>query len=1406
MDALTTYIPMDRRLALNHGKELPDRTTGAVLFADISGFTTLTEALVHEFGPRRGAEEVTRQLNLINDARIAEVHRYGGSVIGFVGDGLTCWFDDSPIVNGLYPPDTASYRATACALAMQQAIAKFDAILTSDKTPISLQIKVCVIEGPARRFLVGYPNVQTIDVLAGTLLDRISSAEEQLNQGEVIIGDEIFERFGAEAEVSSWRTADNGEQYAVVTKINSPIAPKPWPNGFNLPNDITREWLLPTVYQKLQRGEEDFLADLRPAVALLLQFTGIDYDRNDAGAKLDLYIRWVQTVLERFGGALIQLTIGDKGSFLYATFGAPLAHDDDNGRAVAAALALQEIPDELSFIQDISIGLTQGQMRAGAYGGSYRKTYGVIGNQVNIAARLMSRAKPSQILVTQNIVDATRETYLYQSLGSMWLKGLNAPLPIFALDRKRQDQTDRILRGRSPETMVGRVAERALITRRLKRLVGGESTVLLIDGEAGIGKSRLVADLIQQAQMLGVSPLIGSGSAIEQTTPYQAWRSIFRTLFDIKQGEDTASAQQKILARLPDDPYMHERLPLLNAILPFNWPDNELTSQMDGDIGAGNTRDLLARTIATTIRPTTHFLIILEDAHWLDSASWALAERIQREIDSLMLVIVTRPVPESNTDEGFSPQRPLPPAYKRLSETPHSQQIHLKPLKQDEVLELICQRLEIDRLPDPLSDLILRRTEGHPFFAEEIAYTLRDSGFIQISGGEAVLTAEADALQAFDFPNTVQGVITSRIDHLPAGQQMVLKVASVIGRTFQFRVLKEIHPLITDKPDLANHLDTLARLDITPVQTAESELTYSFKHAITQEVAYQLMISTQRQQLHCAVAEWLEQTYAQDLTPHYSLLAHHWLRTIDEGTPIPPKSTEKILFYLEKAGEQALKNFANQEAIRFFEQAIALSSPKINPAASEGALAPTLITIPSLKRIRWERQLGTAYRGIGRLADSRDHSEKALALLGQPLPKKPKWRQLEGVLAFSRFALWPLKHYVWPNKTQNREDQERLLERLNAYFDLGYVFYHHSTRDRLLLAQIGTEMLTSAEAAGDRDKLAFLCSAVSFSFAEMSFERLAEIYGQLALDMAQELGNTATMANVLYNTSMQPFFAGQWVQAENRLHGALDYWHQLGDWNNWEDTAIHLAHVLHHQAKFVSSAQFSAIAVDSAQQRDNVYHQLRGLRWHAQNLLALSQPSQLDEAVQLLENAITLPAEDPGWVVSLYALLTTAYWQQGAFERAEQTLHSGLGLVEATGHSAQYRYFASMLLTLWEIDHRSELAPLAQQAYKAWHSTTKRLRIHQPTAWRFEGIYHYLNGHRGRAYRAWRLSLTYATKLGMPYEEALTLYEMGRHLPMHDFRRTSYLKQAMSIFTELKTTYDLAQAKNALEVSNIDVI
>src|SRR5258706_13092948 len=227
MESLAAYIPTDRRYALAQGADLPDRTIGAALFADISGFTPLTEVLVQALGPQRGAEELTRWLNKIYDALVVEIENYRGSVISFSGDAITCWFDDQKDVT-VATNTSAAFWATASALAIQQTMQQFAQVEIPGAGIISLAIKVVVTFGSARRFLIGDPTIQLVDALPGETLYRLATAEHHTERGEILLDQPAVAALGNTISVLEWREdTGGGEQFVVVKQLKIKIEPGP---------------------------------------------------------------------------------------------------------------------------------------------------------------------------------------------------------------------------------------------------------------------------------------------------------------------------------------------------------------------------------------------------------------------------------------------------------------------------------------------------------------------------------------------------------------------------------------------------------------------------------------------------------------------------------------------------------------------------------------------------------------------------------------------------------------------------------------------------------------------------------------------------------------------------------------------------------------------------------------------------------------------------------------------------------------------------------------------------------------------------------------------------------------------------------------------------------------------------
>lgn len=1101
------YVPQDRRLAYAEGRPLPDRSQGAALFADISGFTPLTEALVRALGPQRGAEELTRQLNLVFDALINHVDRYRGSVIGFSGDAITCWFDADD-----------GRRAAAAALEMQQAMKQFANVPVPDGTYVSLAMKASVAAGPARRFLVGDPHIQVIDVLAGRTLDRLAAGEHLANRGDVILDPFAFANLEGKIEVADRRSEEStGQPYTAITQLALQVQADEWPEipPGALTEDLVRSWLLPPVYERAASGPGEFLAELRPAVALFLRFGGIDYDREDAGPLLDAYIRWVQAVLFQFDEYLLQVTVGDKGSYLYAPFGAPVAHGDDAIRAGAAALRLCSPPAELSYIGPVQIGISQGRMRTGPYGGRTRRTFGVLGDEVNLAARLMTAAQPGQIMVSRNVRQATGQEFEWEVLTPIRVKGKRDPIPVYLL---RGPNPDRSRRLREPEydiPMVGRADEKALIEARLQDALRGKGQIIGITGEAGMGKSRLIAEGIRLARTHYMLGYFGECQSYGMNNSYHAWHGIWRDFFGVGRASSVEEALPVLERELGSiHPALVPRLPLLGTALNLPIPDNDLTRSFDAQLRKSSLEGLLLDCVRARVFPAgatgagvTPLLIVIEDGHWLDPLSAELLDTFGHSITDWPVLILV----------AYRPPDPRAPSRLRLRESEHFTEIALADLPQPDAEQLVT--LKLAQLSgsgeEPSSALIgqvLARGEGNPFFIVELINYLRDRG---------IDPQDPTALDQLDLPTSLESLILSRIDQLTESQKITLKVASIVGRIFRYAWLWGVYPQL-GLPDQVN--DDLRRtdaLELTALDSTEPETVYLFKHIVTQEVTYESLVSSTRSQLHEQLARFVERTYASELDPYVDLLAFHYERSQNE-----PKKRE----YLRRAGDLAQSVYANTAAISYYERLL--------PLLPEGERVPVLL------------RLGQAYEFTGKWDSAREQYEKGLAVAEKNIARREQAQCSLSLAVLLRKRGQRAEAAKWNNQARALFElladavgmSQTLMEmgdirRLQGDYEAARELYD------LSLEQTGRIGNPSERQSA---RAAVLKGAGTVAASQGHFDTARQLYEE-SLELLRALGDKPGVANLLNNLGIVARFQGNYTDARRLHEEALAIRRELGD-------------------------------------------------------------------------------------------------------------------------------------------------------------------------------------------------------------------------------------------------------------------
>lgn len=888
------YLAGDRRRALAVGAELPDHASGSALFADISGFTPLTEALVAELGAQRGAEQLSAVLEGLFEALLTQLHRHGGSVVYFSGDAVTCWLDGD---DGLL--------ATSCALAMQAAIDTAGLITLPTGTRVQLAMKVAVAVGSARRFVVGDASIQLIDVLAGTLMDRLAEAEQQALPGEVLLDESAA--LSLAGRVDGARRDQPGRLYLQVDALTTTVVlPELVADPEPLPESMVRPWLLPAVYERLRTGRGEFLAELRTAVPLFLSFGGLDYDHDPgAQAKLDGFVVAAQQIVDGYGGSTLQLTIGDKGAYLHAVFGTPLAHEDDSARACAAALELIQLENDHP-VTGLQIGLSRGRLRSGTYGHAMRRTFCCLGDAVNLAARLMSAAPPGEIYASADVWRAAGADYRWSRLADQRVKGKTLAVPAYALvgaDRHRSASRHR----RHTLPMIGRDPQLAVLERHIVAATDGRGQVVSITAAAGLGKSRLLVETARLLADRGVATYEGEAQAFGTRTSYGVWHDIWTAALDVTLDQDPVEQRRHLEQRVRElDPDLVNRIPLLSVALGIAIEDNELTAALDAKLRKASLEGLLTQLLERLTAGGEPLALILEDGHWLDPLSTDLLLALSQAIVDLPVLIVVAHRSGEPSD-AVAPLRSLP----------HFDDIVLAELDDAACRAIATAKLaelgDLDGLgeepPEALLAVVLARAEGNPFYLEELLTLIHSQG---------IDAADATALQALELPDSLHSLVLSRIDTLAEGPRSTAKVASVIGRLFPTPMLRGVYPDLGSSGEVASHLGALRRIGLIVQERAPSAddvQVHLFRHVITAQAAYEATPESLREVLHEQVARYAERTDGTSTGAQLDLLAYHYGRSANR---------DKKRDYLLRAGDRARLDYANAAAIDYYRRAAPL--------------------------------------------------------------------------------------------------------------------------------------------------------------------------------------------------------------------------------------------------------------------------------------------------------------------------------------------------------------------------------------------------------------------------------------------------------------------------------------------------
>lgn len=898
MTAQTLALPFVPRRVLSLMDRACASTTlpGAVLAADLSDFTGLTEALAQQAGPL-GSAMLARELQGALGPAVDTVIAHGGEVVKFAGDGLLCIFPGS---------DTAAALSAAAELARLQVTG-----------PLGSQhrFRLAVAHGPIR-------------------LWRLGGWQGRL---ELVAGGPAVEGAQQLLEARGW-------QIGMAPLLHACSEPLPAPQ----PDEEPRAYLPAYVLERLTAERAAWLQQVR---TLTLVFVAIDLPGSpeELEQRMQELSVHCQRVVDGYAGQLLRFGLEGRQLMAELAFGLTVgANATGPGEALRCAVALALSQGKAR------LGVSTGRVLLGPIGSAARQQLTSLGPAVNLAARLMQRAEPGDVLVDEATWVAAGHRVFVGERKRAHFKGLGER------DFHRLD-------GRLPATPERALAfyGREMESRRVLDVLAdatAPSTPLVVQGEAGIGKSRFARWLGETLLAQGHTVWSAACSPMGRDTPYASLAALFRARCGMAPGQDDTGQLRAVAQRVLGDA---DRAQLLRDALGLQRSPAGGMADTSGQVRADNIRDALLALLAAEAANVVgaRVVLLVEDAHWLDFTSWLLLQRLAAEVPAVRLVVVMRPLTHDQ------------PAPLRVLLNAGAVQVDLPPLDDKSIESLVARRLGVRDVPAGLSRWVIERVRGNPFFAEELTTMLASLPSLVIHEDRVLQAPGPDALKALEQASTIEQTVEQRIDGLGVDDAAMLKLASVMGPSFALEEWADLAP--SGQAAAGTVAQVAARLVAAEMAVPEGPGRLAFRHSYTQKVAYGMLPPDQQKALHARVAQQLEDRLQDRSDARAADLAHHWYRA---------GKAPQAARWLEWAGRRALDTGADSEAAEHFNRALELARDE-----------------PSGRRASWHRQRAQALFGLGQVDNVDAEARRAFELVAGPLPRVAKdWTRLAATTALRR--------------------------------------------------------------------------------------------------------------------------------------------------------------------------------------------------------------------------------------------------------------------------------------------------------------------------------------------------------------------------------------------------------------------
>ncbi len=1204
--------------------------------------------------------------------------------------------------------------------------------------------------GSLSHFEIGGKDDEWHAVLAGPALSDVSAAEKSAAPGQTVISRSAFARVGGRCQCIP---LDEGTA-RVVGVIRPAGPPEAAPMSGDVPWRVLRK-AVPQILLSGGHGSSLWSGEFRVVTAAYMTLRHPEYaSPEDTLATLQDAAQRVQSCLTRFEGQIYEIVAGEEGITFIAVFGLPpLSHEDDAARAVRSALTLHREWGALGLTS--STGIATGRVFSGIFQTKTdRAVLALVGPIMNLAARLMQLN--AGVVCDEETRQAGRQSgrIFARKLTPRMIKGKKEPITAYAAYDVGGSTGP--ARGVEESAVIGRERELSVLSDGLAKARAGIGGVVVIEGDAGIGKTTLVSRTAAEASDAGMIVLAGAGDSTDQTTTYLAWRRVFLDLLERSDLTLRAAAARSSLLGSAVEP-VHGRsgnatirlgafarlAPLLEDMLGLEAVDNSETSLLRGQPRADALARLL-RDLLLEAAKSAPIVVVMEDMHWLDPTSLSFFVNLGASRAPLMLLGATRG-PDAS------------PAVRRsLAQVEDVQWLRPEPMNAAETGWLLARTLGARRADADLAAMFRDRTGGNPLFVEELSRMafanrlLFIDGAVQARSSVAATKGELDdILERQGLPGTIEGVIRRRLDGLSHQDVSVLRAASVVGQSFDRDLCSVGAPTLTPA-EVERSIAALIGLGvIEPSDRGPDE--FVFRHAVLRDVVYNTMSFAERRQIHAAIGSWIEaHPHTEDVS---ALLGRHFLQA---------QRTDKAMRYLIAAGEIAIRRYANAEATELLMRARELDHARPD-AGSDGSLSRA-------ERAHLSLLLGRAFLGLSRYADCRTHSETGLRLAGFPAPAN----SLGVALGLLAQTVKQVRCRFWPSRRETPDSEKPLLrEAVLAYEALAETYFYLGDGLRTLYAAMST--LNLSERLGPSPELARGCATLSGIAGLFRLRKISGHYSARALDILAKLEDPAAETWVSTLLGLSRFGEGQWEQSRTFFANVVAAAAKIGDRRRWRDGVENAAIIEACRGKWKEALDGLTAMFDAAKHDKDQRYTVMACRERAYCNLQLGDLHAVEGDLLLIKEELDrgLAAEELPTRFDFHAIAATLALERGDLVTAASEAEAGAkAMVQIGGTSSVPNAYWSVFLVarvfanLWLKAARQDAADRGllrelSAACRALSNQAWSYPIAAPSAAIAGGYLAQFRGRRATATRSWRRAAAKATRLSMDYEARLARLALG---------------------------------------------